>query len=138
MSSFGGSGFRGEDTRQDHFLFAVTFGRGEELKEVKGKKVMPFPLTEGLIQLFANTPKNLTSFVFLNPGTGRPYTRNLNRIFNRAARKVGLKVSLNEFGRKSFAMQVLEAGLDKSMVSYLLRHQDPRMIDHYAEFRTKP
>jgi hypothetical protein len=43
----------------------VTFGRGEELKEVKGKKVMPFPLTEGLIQLFANTPKNLTPFVFL-------------------------------------------------------------------------
>ena len=130
--------FRREDIRQDHILFAVTFGRGEELKEVKGKKVMPFPLTEGLIQLFANTPKNLTPFVFLNPITGRPYTRNLNRIFNRAARKVGLRVSLNEFGRKSFAMQVLEAGLDKSMVSYLLRHQDPRMIDHYAEFQTRP
>ena len=35
-------------------------------------------------------------------------------------------------------MQALEAGLDKSMVSYLLRHQDTRMIDHYADFRTRP
>ncbi len=46
--------------------------------------------------------------------------------------------SLNESGGKSFAMQVLKAGLDKSMFSYLLRHQDPRMMDHYEEFRTKP
>ena len=88
--------------------------------------------------MFANTPKNLMPFVSLNPSTGRPYTRNLNRIFNRATRKVGLRVSRNEFERRHFAMQVLEAGLDKSMVSYLFRHQDPRRIDPCAESRTKP
>lgn len=26
----------------------------------------------------------------------------------------------------------------KGMVSHLLRHQDPRMIDHYAEYQTEP
>ncbi len=105
---------------------------------MKGKEVMSFPLMEGLFPVFTNRPKNLTPFVFLNPSTGRPYTRNLNRIFHRVTRKVGLTVSRIEFGRKSFAMQVLEAGLDKSMVSCLLRHQDLRMVDPYAEFRTKP
>jgi len=35
-------------------------------------------------------------------------------------------------------MQVLEAGIDKSMVSYLLPHQDPCIVDHYAEFQTNP
>jgi len=35
-------------------------------------------------------------------------------------------------------MQVMEAGLDKSMVSYLPRHQDPCIVDHYAEFQSNP
>jgi integrase len=130
--------FRREDIRHDHILFAVAFGPREELKEVNGKKIMPFPLTEGLKQLFQETPKNLSPFVFISPRTGKPYTKNINRIFNHAAKKAGLDVSLNEFGRKSFAMQVLGAGIDKAVVSHLLRHQDPRMIDHYAEYQTQP
>ena len=63
--------------------------------------------------------------------------------FRRRFRK-GIRVSehagfsLNAFGRKGFVMQVLEAGLDKSRISCLLRHQDPRMMDPYAEFQTRP
>jgi len=129
--------FRKEDIRSNHIVFAVTFGRGEILKEVKGKKIQPFPLTEALKQLFEETPKNLTEFVFINAETGKPYSRFINRIFNRAAKKAGIKIRLNEFGRKSFAMQMLEH-LDKGIVSHLLRHQDPRMIDHYAEYQTAP
>ena len=129
--------FRRQDIQGDHILFAVTFGRNEELKEVKGKKVLPFPMTEGLKELFSSTPKNLSPFVFINPETSRPYTRNFNRIFNRASKKAGINVALNEFGRKSFAMQMLR-GMDKGIVSHLLRHQDPRMIDHYAEYQVNP
>ncbi len=121
-------------------MFAVTFGRNQELKEVKGKKVMPFPLTEALKELFASTPANLTPWVFVNPDTGREYNRNLQRdIFNPAVKRAGFfNLTLNEFGRKSFAMEMLNGGIDKSQVSYLLRHQDGRMIDHYAEYQTAP
>ncbi len=37
----------------------------------------------------------------------------------------------------SIAMRMLE-NMDKGIVSHLLRHQDPRMIDHYAEYKTSP
>lgn len=34
-------------------------------------------------------------------------------------------------------MQALQS-IEKGMVSHLLRHQDLRMIDHYAEYQTEP
>ncbi len=129
--------FRKMDIKTTHINFAVTFGRNEELKEVKGKKVMPFPLTEALKELFDSMKKSMGIYQFPNPETGRPYSKNINRIFNRAAKKAGINISLNEWGRKSFAMQALQS-IEKGMVSHLLRHQDPRMIDHYAEYQTEP
>jgi len=108
------------------------------LKEVKGKKVMPFPLTEALKELFISLSlENFTKWVLPNPETGNPYSKNINRIFDRSCRKVGVPVKLNNFGRHSFAMQALE-GIDKGMVSHLLRHQDPRTTDHYGEYQTHP
>jgi len=130
--------FRKVDIKKSHIIYAVTFGRKNELKEVKGKKIMPFPLTEALKELFASMPKSLGSWAFINPNTGEHYSKTiLNDIFREAAKKAGLNISLTEFGRKSFAMGMLQQ-LDKGIVSHLLRHQDPRMIDHYAEYQTAP
>jgi len=131
--------FRKVDVEKTQIVFEKTFGRGEELKEVKGKKIMPFPLTESLQELFDSMPRTLSPWMFPNPETGDHYSRFINRIFNRAARRAGIDISLNEFGRKSFAMQMLNSGeIEKGAVSHLLRHSDPRMIDHYAEYRTAP
>lgn len=130
--------FRKVDIEGEHVVFAVTFGREGELKEVKGQKIQPWPLTEALKTLFDETPKNLSPHVFVNPYTGKSYKRDtLNKVFRKARAKVGINVSLNEWGRKSSAMEWLQV-MDKSMVSYLLRHSDPRMIDHYAEYLTAP
>lgn len=96
--------FRKRDIKSNHIVFAVTFGRHEEIKEVKGKVIMPFPLTEALKELFQSMPTILGSWVFVNPETGRLCTKNFNRIFNRAAKKAKIKISLNNFGRHSFAM----------------------------------
>jgi integrase len=98
---------------------------------------MPFPLAEALKELFDSMKKSLGIYQFPNPETDRPYSKNINRIFNRAAKKAGIEINLNEWGRKSFAMQALQS-IEKGMVSHLLRHQDPRMIDHYAEYQTEP
>jgi len=35
-------------------------------------------------------------------------------------------------------MTLLQQGVPKEMVSRLLRHQDPRTIDHYGEYQTSP
>jgi len=131
---------RKRDIKPSQITFAVTFGRNEELKEVKGKKIMPFPMTESLKGLFETMPPNLTPWVFSNLETGKPYGRNFNRIYNRARKKAGItnKLHLKEFFRQSFAMNALNQGVPKEMVSRLLRHQDPRTIEHYAEYLTSP
>lgn len=131
---------RKQDIKSNQITFAVTFGRNEELKEVKGKKIMPFPMTDPLIELFQTMPKNLTHWVFMNPETGNPYGRNINRIYNGAREKAGItkRLHLREFFRQSFAMDLLNQGIAKEIVSRLLRHQDPRTIDHYAEYKTNP
>jgi len=130
--------FRKEDIKHDYILFAVTFGRKSELKEVKGKKIMPFPLTEALKELFATMPKSLSPWIFANPNTGEHYSKTiLGKIFRQGAKRAGFNISLTEFGRKSFAMEMLQE-LDKGIVSHLLRHQDPRMIDYYAKYKTAP
>jgi len=94
-------------------------------------------ITESLKELFDSMKKSLGIYQFPNPETGRPYSKNINRIFNRAAKKAGIDISLNECGRKSFAMHALQS-IEKGIVSHILRHQDPRMIDHYAEYQTEP
>ena len=130
--------FRKVDIKESHIIYAVTFGRKNELKEVKGKKIMPFPLTEALKELFNSMPKALGPWAFTNPQTGKAYSKTVfNGIFRRAVNQLGFVVSVTEFGRKSFATQMLRE-MDKGTVSYLLRHQDPKMIDHYAEYQTAP
>ena len=130
---------RKQDVKPNQIIFAKTFGRAGELKEVKGKKIMPFPMSEALKELFDTIPKNLTEWVFISD-TGKPYGRNVTRIFNRARDKAGIskRLQLKNYFRQSFAMNLLEQGVPKEMVSRLLRHQDPRTIDHYGEYRTNP
>ncbi|NQT56477.1 MAG: tyrosine-type recombinase/integrase [Desulfobacteraceae bacterium] len=131
---------RKQDMKVNQITFAVTFGRHEELKEVKGKKIMPFPMTEALIELFHTMPKNLTHWVFMNPETGNHYGRNINRIYNRARKKAGIteRLTLHKFFRHSFAMNLLNQGVAKEIVSRLLRHQDLRTIDNYGDYKTDP
>ncbi|MDY6987707.1 MAG: tyrosine-type recombinase/integrase [Thermodesulfobacteriota bacterium] len=129
--------FRKEDIREPEILFVKTFGRGEILKEVKSKRPRTFPLTEALKELFQGMPANLTPFLFVYSKTGKPYTKNLNRIWNRACDAAGVKrVPLYCSTRHSFGCQCLNAGLDKAMVQRLLGHTDDKMTDRYAEYST--
>ena len=129
--------FRKEDIREDHIVFQKTFGKGEVLKEVKGKKIRVFPRTEALNELFRQMPVNLTTFVFINHATGNPYTKNINRLWNTACDTANVvRVPLYSSTRHSFGCQLLNAGIDKAMVQRLLGHTDPKMTDRYAEYST--
>ena len=127
--------FRKIDIGTAWITFAKSFSRGEKLKNVKAEQAKPFPITEELKQIFSEIPKNLSPFVFSNPDTGRPYTKNINRIWNKAcdAAKVE-RINLYNATRHSFACQMLNSGIGKGTVSRLLRHSDPKMIDRYADY----
>jgi integrase len=118
---------RKRDIKADHILIAVTFAPekgGEKLRVVKNRKEEPIPLYESVRELLSRTPGNLTEFVFANPDTGRPYSRNFNRdLWNPSCIKaLGYLFSLNNAGRHSFANQLLASGAEMEDVSALLRH----------------
>jgi integrase len=79
--------------------------------------------------------KNLTPFVFINPTTKAPYSKNINKIWNKACDAAGVdRIELYKATRHSFACQMLNAGMDKGMVSRLLRHSDPKMVERYGAY----
>jgi integrase len=124
---------RKRDVKHDHIVIAVTFapdGKGHEsLKEVKNRKEEAIPLYEAVRELLAQVPGNLTEFVFINPDTGRPYSKNINRdIWNPACKKaLGYVFPSNKADRHSFANQLLAAGAELEDVSALLRHSNTQV-----------
>jgi integrase len=129
--------FRWIDIKADHIIFEKTFGRGNELKEVKQKKLRTFPITAALRELLDQIPRRDMTFVFINPRTKKPYTAHFNKIWYQACDDAGLKrVKLYNSMRHSFGCQLLNAGLDKAVVQRLLGHSDSKMTDRYAEYST--
>jgi integrase len=129
--------FRWIDIKKDHIVFEKAIGYNEVLKEVKGRKAQTFPMTEALKTLMDSLTRRNVTFVFPNPRTNRPYTKHISKIWNRACEDAEVKkVRLYNAMRHSFGCQMLNAGIDKSMVQRLLRHTDPKMTDRYAEYST--
>ena len=129
---------RKKDIDGDHIVIARTFAPGpgkETSKIVKNKREQAIPLYAAVQTLLDEMPITLSPFVFVNPDTGKPYSKNINRdIWNPACMKVlGFIFPLNNAGRHSFANQMLEAGIDIETVSTLLRHSKTSVTkDSYA------
>lgn len=127
--------FRWTDISEHHIIFEKTFNHLEELRPVKGKKIVPFPMTAELREILGGVKRNFSEFVFLNPTTKAPYSKNINRIWNRACKAADvIKIDLYKATRHSFACQMLNAGISKGMVSRLLRHADPKMVERYGAY----
>jgi site-specific recombinase XerD len=79
--------------------------------------------------------KTLSPFVFVNPRTGNPYTKNINRdIWNPACKEaLGHLVPLNNAGRHSWGNQMSQAGVDMETISAGLGHSNTGVTKrHYA------
>jgi integrase len=125
---------------RSEIIVAKTFDYKGNLVPVKGKKILPIPMTEGLHYLFENITRNLSPYVFANPLTGRPYRRDaLDKIWRKACKKaLGDVVPLYSSTRHSYASQLVNAGVDVAIVQRLLRHTDVRITKRYYEYKTSP
>ena len=99
------------------------FGRDGKVKDVKQKEEREIPLYQSLGDVFSAAQLSLSEYVFINPDTGTPYTKNINRdIFNPAAKRAGVSIKLNNFGRHSWGQQMADKGVDFNVISKGLGH----------------
>ncbi len=108
---------------------------------VKGKKILPIPMTDGLSFLLSNHERSLSSaLVFPNPLTGRPYRRDaIDKIWRLACRKaLGVNVKLYHATRHSFASQLVSADVQIAVVQRCMRHSDMKTTRRYFELKSTP
>jgi len=125
---------------RSEIILAKTFDVRGCLVAVKGKKILPIPMTEGLHGLLEHAPRNLSFQVFCNPQTGRPYrAQTLTKIWHAACTQaLGYMIPLYHCTRHSYASQLVNAGVDIAAVQRLMRHTDPRTTKRYYEYKTQP
>lgn len=131
------------DIKWNHkeIIIANTIDIKGHIVPVKGKKILPIPMTESLTYLLENTKRDIKSpHVFPNPITHRIYRRDaLDKIWRKACMKaIGHIVKLYHATRHSYASQLVNAGMDISAVQRLLRHTDSRTTRRYYEYKTEP
>ncbi len=71
-------------------------------------------------------------YVFCNPATGKPYTKDLKRSFHTAMRRAGIKDFRFHDLRHTFASHLVMAGVDITTVSRLLGHKSLTMTLRYS------
>jgi integrase len=121
-------------------VISHTFDYKGNFVRVKGKKALPVPMDEdleALIKEAIDEQKEPSTFVFINPATGKPFSRNINKVFGRACKKaLGLKIGIAKATRTSFAQQLANEGVDIHMVSRWLRHSGTKITKRYYEYQT--
>jgi len=97
-----------------------------------------FPLDEELVAIvresLAGRVYGPEDYVFINPKSGGPYTMNaLGNLFSRARKIAGFQnITLNEFGRHSWATQRLSEGWSFEQVALFLLNTAEIVKDRYA------
>jgi integrase len=105
-----------------------------ELRSRKNKKPYYLPLNHTFIDKYRNIFKDKLPEAFLFTNTyGKPYTDGrLRKIWNRACRKAGIKISLYHATRHSIASQAVEKGVPMELIQKALDHTSSKTTKRYA------
>jgi integrase len=104
---------------------------GSQYREgTKNNEVLPVPLNDIALEIVARNIKGKfpNDFLFINPGTGRGYTRWF--LWDMWKRLSGTDVCLYEACRHSFCTQIVPL-TDRLTAQRLMRHKDGRSTDNY-------
>jgi len=103
------------------------------LDKTKNYERREIPLNQTLRETLLALPRRIDSpYVFVNPKTGKPYTKDLKRSFQRACKKAGIRDFHFHDLRHTFASQLVMSGVDITTVSKLLGHKSLKMTLRYA------
>jgi integrase len=105
--------------------------------KVKGRAGAAFPMDDEMVAVVREALEGRVygpqDYVFINPSTGRAYThKSLGCAFEKARKRVGIDITMNEFGRHSWATQKLAEGWSFSEVAIFLLDAVATVENNYA------
>lgn len=105
-----------------------------ELREAtKTGRIRRYQITSYFQNVLDGIVPHLSRFVFVR-ADGKPFTsKNLNKIWHDACKKVGIKIKMYNGVRHSLGCQLLDMGCDLALVQDQLGHTKPEMTRRYAK-----
>jgi integrase len=112
-------------------ISTVLDSKGELVERTKTKRVRILPIIPEITA--AITPREATRFVFTRGGV--PYRKRvLERIWNNACGKAGVKINLYNGLKHSFGMQRLNQGFSLDSIAAVMGHTSTKTTSRYAQY----
>ena len=86
-------------------------------------------------QLLKRQPRALSGWVFFNTHGRHFSSRRVNTVWQSAATKAGLKITLYEATRHSFVSQAISSGVPERMIGDFLGHKHASTTRRYAKMK---
>lgn len=126
------------DLQENHVTITHSFSLNKLVNTTKTHKIKVLPHLGVFDRMLQEMPKRLSPFVFTRSWDGKPYTqKNLNSLWNKACKEVGVDINLYNGLKHSLGMHLLERGVPKEMVQKIFGHAKPDMTDRYCEYQTQ-
>ena len=110
-----------------------SFSDNELRETTKTGRIRVYKITAYFQTVLDRIQPHLSPFVLVRDD-GKPYTsKNLNKIWHDAGKKVGIKIKMYNGTRHSLGSQLLDLGYDLSLVQDQLGHTKPEMTRRYAK-----
>lgn len=102
-------------------------------ERTKTGQIRRYGITPYTREILGSVERNLSGFIFVRED-GKPYTsKNLNKIWREACKKVGTEIKLYNAVRHSLGCQLLDEGKELELVRDILGHTRSEMTRRYAK-----
>lgn len=129
-----------KDIDRENGVIYIRQAMGMDQEDIKTPKTGPreIPLPDAVITLLDSMPKSrwISEWAFPNPRTGRPYSKNVYKYWEKACASAGAKyVKPYAAFRHSFASQLAQAGVADMTIRALMGHADIRTTTIYTHHK---
>ena len=99
-------------------------------QENKGAKKIITPINDGLFDLLQSLKPKAKGYIFINPATGKPYTRNI-KAFTNALKKAGIEDFKFHDLRRTVGTWLNQEGVDIRTIQNILAHSEVSTTERY-------